>query len=132
MNFYIGRDATTGLVNGKFGTLWKRKTSFFCEPKTFVSTRCSNISYKNQQMNQDFKTFLVLQSIDRDLLKKPRLRDVLNFSKSSLRNHWNSKKILWDSWFLKDHSPPLITQVYIVGIDPQVLYQVSPMGGAYE
>lgn len=81
MNFCIGRDVTIGVVNGRCALCENPRLAFFARPKTFVSVRCSNVSYRSyKEMNQDFKAFLVLQKINPDsektLLKKSRLQYV--------------------------------------------------------
>ena len=68
---------------------------FKCECKK----NFSDISYKNKQKNQDFKTFLVFQKIQtlRKHIEKIEAARPLKLKKNAVR-----------LLFLKDHSPPLL------------------------
>jgi len=68
----------------------------------------SDVICKTKQKNWFFKTFLVLQKLEtpRQLYGKSRMRDAHTHQKTSLREPWNSTKILRDPRFLKDHSFP--------------------------
>ena len=82
MNFCIGRDVTIGVVNGRCALCENPRLAFFARPKTFVSVRCSNVSYRsykemNQKNNPDSETVNFIEKIETVIC-------TYNFLKSSL------------------------------------------------